>query len=254
MVRLADGVEQRSQAIVRLLVPLVQPELILLFGSRASGKARPDSDYDVMLVLRDGADTDAQRNAAHDALRQAGISADVLVRTAAHYLRRQHDPGCLEWLLAREGRVLYSSGAVEHRSPVAASRVQERPTQGQREWVERADADYANLTLALAALDADELLVDSICFHAHACAEKLLKALIAGLGRFPPRTHDLEELVRIAPEPVRSDDAIVSGCVVLQKVYPKSRYAEQERPTVSEARETARAAGQVRSRLRPLVT
>jgi predicted nucleotidyltransferase len=72
MVRLADGVKQRSQAIVRLLVPLVQPELILLFGSRASGSARPDSDYDVMLVLRDGADTDAQRNAADDALRQAG--------------------------------------------------------------------------------------------------------------------------------------------------------------------------------------
>jgi HEPN domain-containing protein/predicted nucleotidyltransferase len=253
MVRLADSVEQRSQAIVQLLVPLVKPELILLFGSRASGGARADSDYDLMLVLRDGAEAEAQRRAAGDALRDAGISADVLVRTTAQYVRRQHDPACLEWLVAREGRVLYASGAVGQRSSLAP-RVQERPTQGQREWVERSDADYANLTQVLPALDADELLVDSICFHAHACIEKLLKALIAGLGRFPPRTHDLKELLSIAPEPVRSDREITPACAILQKVYPKSRYAEVERPTVAEARQAAHAAEQVRARLRPLVT
>jgi predicted nucleotidyltransferase len=39
----------------------VSPELILLFGSRARGEAREDSDYDLMIVLRDGADAHSTR-------------------------------------------------------------------------------------------------------------------------------------------------------------------------------------------------
>jgi HEPN domain-containing protein len=98
------------------------------------------------------------------------------------------------------------------------------------------------------------MFADRECAIVRACIEKLLKALIAGLGRFPPRTHDLKELLSIAPEPVRSDREITPACAILQKVYPKSRYAEVERSTVAEARQAAHAAEQVRARLRPLVT
>ncbi|SRR6266446_5354313 len=80
------------------------PELILLFGSRATGGARDDSDYDLMIVLRDGSDLERGRRDAYDALHAIGASADVLVRSVSDYSRRQADPGFLDWLICRKGR------------------------------------------------------------------------------------------------------------------------------------------------------
>lgn len=49
-------------------------ERVVLFGSRARGDARPDSDYDVAVFLRDLADRDAEMN------RLADLATDVLYR------------------------------------------------------------------------------------------------------------------------------------------------------------------------------
>src|ERR1700693_2950315 len=81
----------------------ISPELILLFGSRAMGGAREDSDYDLMVVLRDGSDLDRHRRDACAALHAIGIGADVLVRSASDYQRRQADPGFPVWLAFRTG-------------------------------------------------------------------------------------------------------------------------------------------------------
>jgi HEPN domain-containing protein len=40
---------------------------------------------------------------------------------------------------------------------------------------------------------------DTACFHAQQAAEKFLKALIAYADAAIPRTHDLDELTRLAP-------------------------------------------------------
>src|SRR5205809_769978 len=111
------------EAIVAAITSRIRPELILLCGSRAWGTPRPDSDYDVMVVVRDMATVDAARVAASAALRGAGISADVIAHSAADYERQQNDPGFLSYMAARAGCLLYSTGAVPQRSP---SRVSER--------------------------------------------------------------------------------------------------------------------------------
>lgn len=56
-----------------------------LFGSRARGDARPDSDYDVLVVLESISDMDQEYDRA-DALRdaflaQCDVSLDVMPRT-----------------------------------------------------------------------------------------------------------------------------------------------------------------------------
>jgi HEPN domain-containing protein len=91
---------------------------------------------------------------------------------------------------------------------------------------------------------------DAICFHAHACIEKLLKALVARGGTFPPRTHDLAELLTLLAEDVRHDPDIVRGCTLLQQFYPNSRYPQLPMPTLDEARRAFAAAHLVRDRLR----
>ena len=55
-------------------------ERVVLFGSRARGEARPDSDYDVAVFLRDMADR------VKEMTRLAEVETDILYDTgAAHY-------------------------------------------------------------------------------------------------------------------------------------------------------------------------
>ena len=244
MVRLPTTTDVLA-AITERIVPLVAPELILLFGSRATGEAPEDSDYDLMLVFADGVDVATQREVAWKALSDANIEADVLARSTADYLRRQHDPGCLEWLVSREGRLLYSSGTVPQRT--AASRVREQTSEGEAEWLRRSDADFS---AAEQLLSVEHPIPDAICFHAHACVEKLLKALIARHGSFPPRTHTLPLLLGLLPEEIARDARLVDACRQLQALYPASRYPELPMPTVEQARSAFAAASHVRAQLR----
>jgi len=242
-------VEPQLARIVDAIRDRISPDLILLFGSRALGGAREDSDYDLMLVLRDGSDLERGRRDAYDALQAMGVGADVLVRSVSDYQRRQADPGFLDWLVSREGVLLHSSGAVPQRS-AGPARVREESREGLRAWIERAAEDFRTAELSMAATDPAP---GASCFHAHACAEKLLKALIVRRGRHPPRTHALPELLSLQVPSVRADKALIAACALLQALYPGSRYPEEPLPTLDDARRAFDAARLVRERLLPLL-
>ena len=228
----------------------ISPELILLFGSRAAGGAREDSDYDLMVVLRDEGDLARQRLDACDALDAIGIRADVLVRSVSDYERRQRDPGFLDWHVSREGVVLYSTGSLPQRS-AAAPRVGEQPRAGLHTWVERAEEDFRIAAMSLSAADPAP---GAICFHAHACVEKLLKALAVKHGKYPSRTHSLPELLSHQGPSIRKNSAAITGCALLQKLYPSSRYPGEPMPTIDDARRAFESARVLRDLLLPLVS
>jgi uncharacterized protein len=236
--------DPQLDAVVAAIVERVQPELVLLFGSRARGDAHEHSDYDLMLVVRDDGDAERCSTSANEICFQLKLPVDILVRKTSEYLRWQNDPGFLDWLVSREARVLYSSGNVPQRSH--SDRVHERQQEGLEIWIARADDDFRALLSSLTAADPP---LAAICFHAHACIEKLLKALIVTEGTFPPRTHELGELLRRAVPEIRDDPEMIAGCSVLQKVYPKSRYNPNPLPTVDEAQRAVAAARLARERL-----
>ena len=241
--------QTQHQRIVDAILGCCKAELIFLFGSRARGDAREDSDYDLMLVLPDSADAERARRAVWDAVRATGISADVLASRASDYERWQHDPGFLDWLVAREGLLLYTSGKVPRLSP-RSQRVREEPSEGLKMWMERAEGDFRTAAHAMAMTDP---VRDAICFHAHACIEKLLKAMIVKRGIHPPHTHLLPKLVAAQSQDIREDASVVDACAKLQALYPKSRYPKFAMPTLDEARGAFEAAQLVRDRLLPLL-
>jgi HEPN domain-containing protein/predicted nucleotidyltransferase len=224
--------DPRLDTLVGSMVDRIRPELILLFGSRARGDAHEDSDYDLMIVVHDGEDPESCRDTANDVCARLNLSVDIATRTIDQYTRRQHDPGFLDWLVAREGRVLYSTGLVPQQSP-RSDRVREQPTEGVDLWVGRARDD---LRAARNNVDSEDPSWAAICFHAHACVEKLLKAVVVSQGRFPPRTHNLAALLAIVQPELRDDPELITACGVLQSVYPKSRYEPLPLPTSEEAR------------------
>lgn len=230
--------------LVALIRDRVRPELILLFGSRAIGGAREDSDYDLMLVLADGSDPRQALDAAYDAKRAAALPVDLLVRTASDYARMQHDPGFLDWLVSRQGVLLYSSGSVPQRGP-APLRVRETPREGLEMRLRLAEIDFRTATMLF---EAEPVLAGPTCFHCHECLEKLLKALIVRRGEHPPRTHSLVALLELQDVTLQHDAALREDCTFLDLFYPASRYPDTGTPEPTDA--VAVRAFEITSRLR----
>ena len=231
-----------------MLSERVGPELVLLFGSRAQGTEREDSDFDLMIVVRDGSVVETARAAAYDALRALPLSVDVIARSVHDYLRYQSDPGCLDFMVAREGVLLHASGAVPQ---LVQQRVREGPSDqgGLAMWVARAASDMNIAEQNLASLQPS---VDAICFHAHAAVEKWLKASFVVHARtFPPRTHNLSHLLGKQPADIGAGVAIREACTLLMALYPKSRYPEAGMPTLAEARLAVAAAQVVKDLVLP---
>jgi predicted nucleotidyltransferase len=106
--------------IVRRLVKEFDPEQIILFGSRAWGQPRPDSDYDLCVVLAQCQELPARlASRAHDCLSDLRISKDVIVIPRERFDRFSRVPASLEAKVRRRGVVLYGRSQARTGSTVA---------------------------------------------------------------------------------------------------------------------------------------
>lgn len=86
------------------------PRRIILFGSRATGDARPESDYDLLIVWKDEEAPPGNRSATvRRALRGLSASFDIAVVTPSEFDRYKGRTAHVVGIAAREGRVLYAA-------------------------------------------------------------------------------------------------------------------------------------------------
>lgn len=95
--------------ILRRLLEAYEPARVYLFGSTARAPG-PDSDYDLLLVVRDDA-PERRRGSrlAYEALRGTGTAADVLVCTQSYFDARLHLRASLPATVVREGVLLHAA-------------------------------------------------------------------------------------------------------------------------------------------------
>jgi predicted nucleotidyltransferase len=93
--------------IIRRIAQAAQPEKIILFGSRARGDARPDSDID-LLVIKESTEPGYLRDAALY-LALAGLNApvDVMTYTPEEVSDWSEVPLAFITTAVREGKVVY---------------------------------------------------------------------------------------------------------------------------------------------------
>ena len=102
-----EATEDRLQEAVRRILTAGSPERIVLFGSRAPGTSRPDSDLDLLIV--EESDLPRHRRSARYRLALLGLfpAKDVVVWTPVE-VERWHDvPNAFITTALAEGRVLY---------------------------------------------------------------------------------------------------------------------------------------------------
>lgn len=95
---------------VRRLVEHFQPERIYLFGSRARGDERDDSDYDILVVVNESREPHYIRSArALKAIEDLDLSGEILVFTRDQFEEQQVAAASLSSTVLREGRLLYAN-------------------------------------------------------------------------------------------------------------------------------------------------
>lgn len=100
--------DQALGEVVRRLVDALDPVAIYLFGSRARGTARPDSDFDLMVVTRpEDGEAGYDYDRAYAPLIGRGIACDVLPVPEPDFLEDKDDPTSLCFDAAHQGKVLY---------------------------------------------------------------------------------------------------------------------------------------------------
>ena len=95
--------------VARILASVPGTRRILLFGSRAKGLARPDSDYDLLVVAELSEAPAARARLVRRALRDLGVGLDIVVVTPAEYEKlKGYRSGVVAWA-DREGAVLHEA-------------------------------------------------------------------------------------------------------------------------------------------------
>jgi uncharacterized protein len=102
----------RLAPVVARLVERLHPEAIWLFGSRAEGRARPDSDYDLLVIVRDGSpEADLDAVSAYELTRGMGLPVDVVPCPRSVFEEEKHEVNTLARAAFARGRLLYEQAA-----------------------------------------------------------------------------------------------------------------------------------------------
>ena len=94
-------------SIVAVIVRSINPEKIILFGSRGTDDARDDSDYDVC-VIKSG--VSHRRRCAmklYEALTRVGVPVDIIVETPEGYEELKENPYLVYSEIEKNGKVIY---------------------------------------------------------------------------------------------------------------------------------------------------
>ena len=214
--------------IVACMIATFHPTRIFLFGSRARGDARPDSDYDFLVEvdkLPEGITITRQGMTWLEDFPE--IEIQVHLRPPGALERRQNDPGRIDWDVAREGKLIYP-GDGRAVTPIATRKFVKEPSHEPPDslhgWIEHAERD---LRLARHLSSDFGQWKEGICFNCQQASEKFLKALIISRHARLARTHKLRNLLSQARKMGMELEELDEDCAFLTRFAVEIRYPDE---------------------------
>ena len=185
------------------LVNSYAPDRIILFGSRSTGTATEESDYDLLILKETSIRPIDRRIEVETILGDRAVPLDILVYTPQemNYLYSIGSPFIEE--VIETGRVLYMRKATG-------------------DWINEANEELASAQILL-----DHDKYKAACYHGQQGVEKGLKALILEKGEKPGKVHDIVELLAHAKRLEWQIALAMDDAVFLNSIY-KGRYPAEE--------------------------
>jgi excisionase family DNA binding protein len=110
----SEAVASELRRVVDAIATSIHPEAVILFGSRARGDARAESDFDLAILAPDGVARRRVAMRAYESLADVpdrSVAVDIVVLTPSTIATERDLAGSIVGAVAREGVVLYGSRA-----------------------------------------------------------------------------------------------------------------------------------------------
>lgn len=111
---LDEPIDSELMRVVRAIVASVRPDGVILFGSRARGDFRTDSDFDLAILASDGVARRRVAMRAYESLAAVAdrsVAVDIVVLTPSIIAAERDLTGSIARAVSREGVFLYGSPA-----------------------------------------------------------------------------------------------------------------------------------------------
>ncbi|MFH1386255.1 MAG: nucleotidyltransferase domain-containing protein [bacterium] len=102
--------EREVKEIADKIAAGIKPIKIILFGSRAVGKAGPDSDIDLCVIKDRVDDKGAELVRIHQAIRDVNVPTDILLFVPKDFEKRKDIWGTVQYEIDKKGVVVYERG------------------------------------------------------------------------------------------------------------------------------------------------
>jgi len=103
--KIAEMIEEMA----KIIVDQFHPDKIILFGSHAKGDAGPDSDVDLLVVIRVDGSCREKANEIDLALADRSLPLDLIVVTPERFENDRAQLGTIIRPASNEGKVLYDT-------------------------------------------------------------------------------------------------------------------------------------------------
>ncbi len=99
--------QTKIQEIVRILKTKIDPEQIILFGSRAKNLFHENSDYDLCIIKKNVVHKRKLAHEIYKLLYGTGVSIDIIVETPEKFLEHRENPYLIHKQIQENGLILF---------------------------------------------------------------------------------------------------------------------------------------------------
>ena len=220
-------------------------EAVILYGSRADGSARPDSDVDLMIIKSEASERIIDRSLSVDTVLselRGRLTLDVRVYAPEQLVKTLARGDHFVQDIILHGRVLYKRECFARYVELAEESYNMAPEDSEypEDWLRTAEEDYR---MGLYLLEGG--FPRGAGYNLQQAVEKFFKAYLIRQGWRLQRTHDLVRLLDDTLQYDKTLEEFRSVCGLVTKYslvgrYPSSHSQESELPVMDD--ENVRAA------------